>query len=81
MQRNGNAAANVRSATSNTSSASEAELLERLENASPATAVTDPELEATLRALLEDPDPEVRQGAVELLEFWLSQSPEPGATR
>lgn len=79
MQRDGNAAANASSATSGVSGVSgvsSVDLLDRLEQANAAAAFADPELEATLRVLLVDPDPEVRQGAAELLEFWLRQSPE-----
>ena len=33
-------------------------------------------LEATMRLLLEDPNPEVREEAAKFLELWLSQSQE-----
>jgi hypothetical protein len=52
------------------------EILEKLAQSDAAGTFLDPELEATVRAMLEDPDPEVRQGIVEFLEFWLTQSEE-----
>jgi hypothetical protein len=55
------------------------EILKRLEQSDAAAAFLDPELEATLRTILEDPDLEVRQGVVELLELWLSQSEDTSA--
>lgn len=53
-----------------------AELVERLEQDRASGAYNDLGLEATMRLLLEDPNPEVREEAAKFLELWLSQSQE-----
>jgi hypothetical protein len=53
-----------------------AELVERLEQDRASGAYNDLGLEATMRLLLEDPDPAVRENAAEFFELWLSQSEE-----